>query len=46
MGYISKGIALCGKKQIHNASKALDLAFTFANGESKTIYFIFLVKVP
>jgi hypothetical protein len=44
MGYISKGIALCGKKQIRDANKAFDLAFTFADGESKTIYFLFLAK--
>jgi len=44
MGYISKGIALCGNKQVRDAHKAFDLASTFANGESKTIYFLFLVK--
>jgi len=43
MGYISKGIALCGKRQVWDASRAFDLASTFT--DPNTIHFIFLIKV-
>jgi hypothetical protein len=42
MGYISKGIALCGKKQLRDANRTFDIASTFT--DSKTIHFIFLIK--
>jgi hypothetical protein len=45
IGYISEGIALCGKKQARNANKAFDLASTFTDGDPQTIHFLFLVKV-
>jgi len=44
MGYISKGIALCGKKQVRDAKRAFDVAFTFTDGDSKTIHFLFMIK--
>ncbi|KAG2346847.1 hypothetical protein BDR05DRAFT_959029, partial [Suillus weaverae] len=44
LGYISKGVALCGKRQIRHARKAFDLAFVSANGDSKTGHFLFLIK--
>jgi len=43
MGYISKGIALCGKKQVRDAKRAFDLAFTFAGGDTKTTYSLFMI---
>src|SRR6267154_2822242 len=43
-GYISKGIALCGKMQFQDAMQAFDLAFMFTNSDSKTIHFILLIK--
>ncbi|KAG0707124.1 hypothetical protein DFH29DRAFT_1076603 [Suillus ampliporus] len=43
-GYISKGIALCGKLQLWDAMKAFDIAFMFANEYSKTIHFLLLIK--
>ena len=43
MGYISKGIVLCGKKQVRDAKRAFDLASTFADGDRKTIYFLFMI---
>ncbi|KAG2147458.1 uncharacterized protein EDB93DRAFT_1147372 [Suillus bovinus] len=44
MGCISKGIALCGQKQIEAAMKAFDLAFIFADEDSKAIHFLLLIK--
>ncbi|OAX39466.1 WD40 repeat-like protein [Rhizopogon vinicolor AM-OR11-026] len=44
MGYISFGIALCGKNKVRDAKRAFDLAFTFADGDSKTIHFLFMIK--
>jgi hypothetical protein len=41
-GYISRGIALCGKGQIQDAIDAFDLATMFTNGQSKTI--LLLIK--
>ncbi|KAG0700213.1 hypothetical protein DFH29DRAFT_1056384 [Suillus ampliporus] len=43
-GYISKGIALCGKGQVRDARTAFDLAFMFTNEDSKIIHFLLLVK--
>jgi len=45
MGYISKGLALCGKQQMRDAMAAFDLAFTFTNADPKTTHFLFLIKV-
>lgn len=44
MGYISKGLALCGKQQVLDAMAAFDLAFTFTNADPKTTHFLFLIK--
>jgi hypothetical protein len=43
-GHISKGIALCGKKQVLAARVSFDLASMFTNGDLKTDHFLFLVK--
>ena len=43
MGYISKAIALCGKKQVQDANRAFDLASTFT--DPNTIHLLFLIKV-
>lgn len=45
MGHVSKGLALCGKQQVWDATKSLDLAFTFTNADLKAIHFLFLIKV-
>lgn len=44
IGYIAKGSALCGQQHVHDARTAFDLAFTFANGDSKTTLLLFLIK--
>jgi len=44
MGYVSKGIALCGNKQVRDAKRAFDLAFTFTDGDLKTNYLIFMIR--
>ncbi|KAG1806784.1 uncharacterized protein HD556DRAFT_342280 [Suillus plorans] len=44
IGYISKGLALCGNQQVHDAMAELDLAFTFTNADPKTTHFLFLIK--
>jgi len=44
LGYISKGIALCGKKQFQDAMGAFDLGFMFTNEDSKVIHFLLLIK--
>ncbi|KAG1746771.1 uncharacterized protein EDB91DRAFT_1245943 [Suillus paluster] len=44
MGYISKGIALCEKGQFRDSMQVFDMAFMFANEDSKIIYFILLIK--
>ncbi|KAG1726975.1 uncharacterized protein EDB91DRAFT_899684 [Suillus paluster] len=43
-GYISKGIALCGKGQVRDARTAFDVASIFTNEDLKTVHFLFLVK--
>ncbi|OAX34763.1 hypothetical protein K503DRAFT_868710 [Rhizopogon vinicolor AM-OR11-026] len=43
-GYISKGIALCGKMQFKDAMKAFDLAFMFTGGDLNNIHLLLLVK--
>ncbi|KAG2160223.1 uncharacterized protein EDB93DRAFT_47699 [Suillus bovinus] len=43
-GYISKGIALCGRKQVRDAIKAFDLASMFTGGDIKANHFLLLVK--
>jgi hypothetical protein len=43
-GYISKGIALCGKQQLWDAMEAFDLALSFSNHNQVTIE-ILLIKV-
>ncbi|KAG1754662.1 WD40-repeat-containing domain protein [Suillus lakei] len=44
LGYISKGIALCGNQQLYDAMEAFDLAFIFLNRDPITIYYLLLVK--
>ncbi|KAG2033399.1 WD40-repeat-containing domain protein [Suillus americanus] len=44
IGYIAKGLALCGNQQVHDAMAAFDLAFTFTNANPKTTHFLFLIK--
>ncbi|KAG1726863.1 uncharacterized protein EDB91DRAFT_1350428 [Suillus paluster] len=41
-GYISKGIALCGKGQVRDAKVAFDVAFMFTNENSNTVHFLLL----
>lgn len=43
-GHISKGIALCGKRQVRAARTAFDLASAFTNGDLKATHFLFLIK--
>jgi tetratricopeptide (TPR) repeat protein len=43
-GHISKGISLCGKKQVQAARISFDLASMFTNGDLKTDRFLFLIK--
>ncbi|KAG2055118.1 WD40 repeat-like protein [Suillus hirtellus] len=43
-GHISKGIALCGKKQVLAARISFDLASMFTNRDLKTDHFLFLIK--
>ncbi|KAG1740865.1 uncharacterized protein EDB91DRAFT_342521 [Suillus paluster] len=43
-GHISKGIALCGKGQVWDATMAFDLAFMFTNEDPKIIHFLLLIK--
>jgi tetratricopeptide (TPR) repeat protein len=44
IGYISKGLALCGNQQVQEAMAAFDLAFTFTKADPKTTHFLFLIK--
>ncbi|KAG0708661.1 hypothetical protein DFH29DRAFT_427152 [Suillus ampliporus] len=43
-GYISQGIALCGKGQVRDARIAFDLASMFTNEDSKIVHFLLLIK--
>ncbi|KAG1770263.1 WD40-repeat-containing domain protein [Suillus occidentalis] len=43
-GHISKGISLCGKKQVQAARISFDLASLFTNGDLKTDHFLFLIR--
>ncbi|KAG1855190.1 WD40-repeat-containing domain protein [Suillus subalutaceus] len=44
MGYISKGIALCGSGQLWGAMEAFDLASVFSNRDPMTIDLLLLIK--
>ncbi|KAG2070974.1 WD40 repeat-like protein [Suillus decipiens] len=44
IGHVSKGLALCGKQQVWDATKAFDLAFTFTNADLKMVHFLFLIR--
>lgn len=44
-GYISKGIAHCGKGHIRDARTAFNIAFVFANEEPEAIHFLLLIKI-
>ncbi|KAG2743238.1 hypothetical protein P692DRAFT_201795091 [Suillus brevipes Sb2] len=43
-GYISKGIALCGKGHVREARIAFDIASVFTNQDLKTSHFLLLIK--
>lgn len=43
-GFISQGIALCGKGQVQDSAKVFDLAFVSANGDPKMAHIPFLIK--
>jgi len=44
MGYIAKGIALCGQDKVQDARKIFDIGFMYTTEDSKTIHFLLLVK--
>ncbi|KAG2346441.1 WD40 repeat-like protein [Suillus weaverae] len=44
LGYISKGIALCGKKQLWDAMESFDFAFVFSNSDPNIINLLLLIK--
>jgi ribosomal protein L31 len=44
-GYISKGIALCGKGCISNARAAFDVASMYTDQDPETIHFLLLIKI-
>jgi hypothetical protein len=44
-GYISKGIALCGKGLVREARIAFDVASMFTNKDSNSNHFLLLIKV-
>ncbi|KAG2072881.1 WD40 repeat-like protein [Suillus decipiens] len=44
MGCISKGIALCGKREFQNAMKAFDLGFMFVDANIKKTNLLLLIK--
>ncbi|KAG2743979.1 hypothetical protein P692DRAFT_20744842 [Suillus brevipes Sb2] len=44
LGYISHGIALCGKQQLWDAMEAFDLAFVFSNRDPIIIDLLLLIK--
>ena len=41
---MSKGIALCGKMEFKEATKAFDIAFIFTEQNSNTILLLLLIK--
>ncbi|KAG2356066.1 hypothetical protein BDR07DRAFT_1492391 [Suillus spraguei] len=43
-GYISKGIALCGKGHIRHARAAFDVASMYTDQDSQTTHFLLLIK--
>ncbi|KAG2739206.1 hypothetical protein P692DRAFT_20408094 [Suillus brevipes Sb2] len=43
-GYISKGIALCGKGRVREARAAFDVASMFTNNDSNTNHLLLLIK--
>ncbi|KAG2147810.1 uncharacterized protein EDB93DRAFT_1250323 [Suillus bovinus] len=45
IGYISTGIALCGKGNIWGARAAFDVASVYTDQNSETIHFLLLIKV-
>jgi hypothetical protein len=45
IGYISKGIALCGKGNVRHARAAFDVASFFTNQDPATNHFLLLIKV-
>jgi hypothetical protein len=44
MGYVAKGIALYGKKEIQDANNAFEIASMFTDGDLRTIQSLFLIK--
>jgi tetratricopeptide (TPR) repeat protein len=44
-GYISKGIALCGKNHLQDAIRAFDLASVFTNSDSETTLLLLIKAV-
>ncbi|KAG2335859.1 hypothetical protein BDR05DRAFT_205929, partial [Suillus weaverae] len=44
-GYISKGIALCGKGYIRHARAAFDVAFMYTDQDPERTHFLLLIKV-
>jgi hypothetical protein len=45
IGYISKGIALCGKGHVREARAAFDVASMFTHQDSTASHFLLLIKV-
>jgi tetratricopeptide (TPR) repeat protein len=43
-GYISKGIALCGKGRIPDARAVFDVASMYTNEDSQIVHFLLLIK--
>ncbi|KAG2141379.1 uncharacterized protein EDB93DRAFT_630557 [Suillus bovinus] len=44
IGFISKGIALCGKGHVRDARAAFDVASMYADQDSETVHFLLLIK--
>ncbi|KAG1793101.1 uncharacterized protein HD556DRAFT_1527625 [Suillus plorans] len=44
-GYISKGIALCGKGRVQDARAAFDVASMYTDQDSQILHFLLLIKV-
>ncbi|KAG2363059.1 hypothetical protein BDR07DRAFT_1332384 [Suillus spraguei] len=44
-GYISKGIAHCGKGHVLDTRISFNIAFLFTNQESEAVHFLLLIKV-